>query len=205
VGLTSCGGGNVLRFSPPAGRFDGVIGGPPCQKYGGLANFAWRWKVKPEHLIPEYERCVREAAPAWFLMENVPQAPLPRVDGYEVRDTLLNNRWLGEEQSRARRFSLGTPAGLRLSVSGLVALERLEYEPTLTSAHAGGRPRAKGLMKAYPSARGLELQGLPPDFFGHNSPLSEQGKRKVLAQGVPLPMGRAIAKAVKAALSRVAA
>jgi DNA (cytosine-5)-methyltransferase 1 len=24
-------GGDVKRFHPPAGKFDGVIGGPPCQ------------------------------------------------------------------------------------------------------------------------------------------------------------------------------
>jgi len=23
-------GGDIVRFHPPAGRFDGVIGGPPC-------------------------------------------------------------------------------------------------------------------------------------------------------------------------------
>lgn len=194
-------GGDVRRFHPPGGKFDGVIGGPPCQSYGGLANFQWRWTVKPEHLIPEFERCIREARPSRFLMENVPAAPLPAASGYAVTDLLLNNRWLGEEQDRARRFSFGSPAGARLHVP-VVALERLDYERTLTSAHGGGRPRVKGRMKNYPSPRACELQGLPPDFFGHNSPLSEQGKRKVLAQGVPLPMGRAIARAVKAALSR---
>jgi len=197
-------GGDVKRFSPPSGHFVGVIGGPPCQKYGGLANFQWRWKVKPEHLIPEYERVVAASAPAWFLMENVPAAPRPDVPGYIVTDTLLNNRWLGEEQDRARRFCFGTREGRRLVVQ-FAALEAIDYERTLTSAHGGGRPRMKGRMECYPVPRALELQGLPADFFGHNSPLSTQGKRKVLAQGVPLPMGRAIARAVKTALARSAA
>lgn len=41
-------GGDVRRFHPPAGKFDGVIGGPPCQLYGGLANFSWRWNQAGE-------------------------------------------------------------------------------------------------------------------------------------------------------------
>jgi DNA (cytosine-5)-methyltransferase 1 len=27
-------GGDIRRFSPPAGRFEGIIGGPPCQPPG---------------------------------------------------------------------------------------------------------------------------------------------------------------------------
>lgn len=195
-------GGDVRRFHPPGGRFDGVIGGPPCQSYGGLRNFAWRWKHKPEHLIPEYERVVAAAAPAWFVMENVPAAPLPVVAGYEVRDTLLNNRWLGEAQDRARRFSFGTRDGRALRIDGLVAMESVAYERTLTSAHGGGRPRMKGRMKNYSVAEALALQGLPGDFFCDRPPLFlERAKVKMLAQGVPLPMGRAVARAVKAALA----
>src|SRR5262245_61567505 len=76
-------GGDVRTFHPPAGKFDGVIGGPPCQTFSAAA---WlRRKVQnPINLIPEFERCVSEAAPKWFLMENVRRAPLPNVCGYEV-------------------------------------------------------------------------------------------------------------------------
>lgn len=41
----------------------------------------------------------------------------------------------------------------------------------------------------------LRLQGLPPDFL-KDSPLTIAGKCKAVGNGVPLPMGRAIAKAV---------
>ncbi len=197
-------GGDIRRFHPPCGVFAGVIGGPPCQSFGGLRNLQWRWRVKPENLIPEFARVVEEALPDWFVMENVPAAPLPDID-YRVSSTILNNRWLGEEQDRARRITFGTRVrhdlAPRLSFApDLALLDSIDYERTLTSAHGGGRPRMKGRMESYPAARALELQGLPPDFFGHNSPLTEQGKRKVLAQGVPLPMGRAIARAVKRAM-----
>lgn len=32
-------GGDNRRFHPPPGRFDGVIGGPPCQAFSKLAGF----------------------------------------------------------------------------------------------------------------------------------------------------------------------
>jgi hypothetical protein len=50
----------------------------------------------------------------------------------------------------------------------------------------------------------LAGQGLPSDFLA-DCPLTAEGKRRVLGNGVPLPMGRAIAKAVKAAISRESA
>jgi site-specific DNA-cytosine methylase len=49
-------------------------------------------------------------------------------------------------------------------------------------------------------ARMLRLQGLPEDFL-KDSPLTVSGKCKAVGNGVPLSMGRAIAKAVKEAIS----
>jgi DNA (cytosine-5)-methyltransferase 1 len=71
-------GGDVRNFHVPAGRFDGVIGGPPCKRFSRLAHIvqANGYELAPD-LIPEYERIVGEAAPSWFLMENVEAAPMP--------------------------------------------------------------------------------------------------------------------------------
>jgi len=44
-----------------------------------------------------------------------------------------------------------------------------------------------------------ELQGLPRDFTEH-MPFRKDAKLKAVANGVPLPMGRAIARAVKRAV-----
>ena len=73
-------GGDVKEFHPPAGRFEGVIGGPPCQAHSKLVHMvrANGYVVK-EDLIPEFARCVVEARPDWYLMENVPAAPLPET------------------------------------------------------------------------------------------------------------------------------
>jgi DNA (cytosine-5)-methyltransferase 1 len=195
-------GGDIRSFHPPAGAFDGVIGGPPCQAFSGLANFSHRWRHKPTNLIPEYERVVREAAPAWFVMENVPGAPVPVVPPYIVRDRLVSNRALGEAQDRRRRVSFGTNgarAGACL-VFEFAALEPFEYARTVTSSHDGGRFRMKGTIESLSVEEGLRRQGCSPDFFGPRSPFRRDAQLKMLAEGVPLPMGRAIARAVRQAL-----
>src|SRR5688500_10861469 len=87
-------GGNIKSFHPPAGKFDGLIGGPPCQAFSRLRHLVeHNGFERAENLIPEFERCVAEGQPAWFLMENVRAAPEPLVEGYAVNSTLLNNRW----------------------------------------------------------------------------------------------------------------
>lgn len=108
-------GGDIRRFHPPAGKFDGVIGGPPCQMFSSLARLVRANGHEPKfgNLIPEFERCVVEAQPAWFVMENVPAAPVPVVAGYGIHSFELDNSMLdsgdgwGNEQRRVRRISCG--------------------------------------------------------------------------------------------------
>lgn len=269
-------GGDVRRFHPSAGRFDGAIGGPPCQSFSSLANLVRAKGYEPKFgdLIPEYQRCVAEAQPAWFLMEEVPQAYAPTVPGYAVHSfTLCNSSLdsgdgLGQEQERLRLFAFGVRgpgpapdlrahiqlAALRLPKAGTVTTTHvnnsdeakgrgqrcrtaavtgadLGSEPRLrrqaaidprrvpvaiggsgrlkpgarnvavTAAHPGqnGRPKG-GHQIVYAWQEMLRLQGLPPDFLEH-APFTAEGKKKAVANGVPLPMGRAIARAVKAALA----
>lgn len=275
-------GGDIRTFHPPAGRFEGVIGGPPCQTFSALANLVRAKGYEPRfgNLIPEFERCVIEAHPAWFLMENVPAAPEPVIAGYAVNSFIIDNSHLdsgdgyGEQQERNRRFSFGllgpyapcllrwiTPAALLLPRAGTVSQTHIDNSPkakqrtsatvatyevraeprrreqcaidgravplalggsgkpkrthavtgreggeyrrrqvSVTAADSGaGRPKG-GHLIVYRWARMLELQGLPPDFLA-DAPFTVEGKRKAVANGVPLPMGRAIAKAVKAALA----
>lgn len=212
-------GGDVKRFSVPRGRFDGVIGGPPCKAFSPLANINLAQdRELAENLIPEYERIVAEAAPAWFVMENVPRAPKPHVTGYIVQDTVLNARWVGSEQNRMRRFSFGTPGGNRLHADTEV-FEPLTFEPAVTSTSGGaravavydanGRVRGKqghadnARLQGRSIARMLELQGLPTDYL-KDCPLTQSGMKEAIGNGVPLPMGRAIAKAVRETMYRAA-
>lgn len=205
-------GGDIKQFHVPTEIFAGVIGGPPCQAFSPLVNVNLAQGREPaENLIPEFERVCAEAQPAWFLMENSPRAPLPNVAGYIVRDVVLNNRWLGEKQNRVRRFSFGSRDGKRIHPE-LAALEVVEWEPAVTTSVGGrrrtenptGKGRQRRTMEASEVARDrpleleCELQGLPRDFL-KDAPFTREGKKRVIGNGVPVPMGRAIAKAVRRA------
>ncbi len=211
-------GGDVRNFHPPAGRFNGVIGGPPCQAFSSLAHMVRHNGFEPKfgNLIPEFERVVAAARPTWFLMENVRQAPLPCVPGYQTWSTMLNNRQLGEAQHRVRRWSFGANQRTVLMIE-TTALEAREFEYAATGAgrHAvpvaiGGsgkrkRNRAGRIVErdilsqgTQRSAAGLaavkRLQGLPDDWDCDG--LTIEAKVKAVANGVPLAMGRALARAV---------
>ena len=189
-------GGDVKRFHPPARVFAGVIGGPPCQFASVMQNAVPQRPV--ENLIPEFERCVAEAQPAWFLMENVPRAPEPVVAGYVVRSLLYNNRWAPDapEQNRLRRFSFGTPGGGAL-LPETTARANPKWEYAVIGGHGSvDHGRQKWAQGPQVPAKMCRLQGLPEDFFKH-SPFTVHAQRKMLGNGVPLPMGKAIAQAVR--------
>lgn len=257
-------GGDIRRFHPPRGKFDGIIGGPPCQTFSSLAHLVRANGHEPKfgNLIPEYERRVSEAAPDWFLMENVPQAPELKIDGYNVHSFLLDNSMLagedgyGQEQRRVRRFSFGVryqwtnrdgtpnreapnlmrwidlavfllpdadrtvsaeqkqrtrrqavlsnPSAVPVKIGGSGKVKRTVKRAV--SAGAGGlgpgRPEhteAHTKQGRYRLADALRLQGLPEDFLEH-APFTAEGKLKAIANGVPVMMGRAIARAILAAI-----
>jgi hypothetical protein len=87
-------GGHIETFHPPAGKFDGVIGGPPCQMFSQMRFIQPLAGQKHGNLIPEFERVVREAAPGWFLMENVRDAPVPVTPGFLSRNELIRDVWV---------------------------------------------------------------------------------------------------------------
>jgi DNA (cytosine-5)-methyltransferase 1 len=130
-------GGDVRRFHPPPGRFDGVIGGPPCQAFTPLRHMSPHVDAYG-NLIPEFERVVLEAQPGWFLMENVREAPMPVCPGYVVHDVVLRDHWCGGETSRVRRFSFGHPAGVKIHPV-TEALHTLQPKQGVTAAHGGER------------------------------------------------------------------
>jgi DNA (cytosine-5)-methyltransferase 1 len=181
-------------------------------------------------------------------MENVKSAPLPVVDGYHVHAQLLNNRWLGAEQNRVRRFSFGTIDGRRLRID-TVALESPLYttavisgggapphssargvgrrrdraqSPRTVTSGVGGRSTLRGnerlivpgivtssdggaskKMWRYSIAEACQLQGVPDDMqemLEKHAPFRADAKLKAIANGVPLWMGRAIARAVRRAM-----
>ena len=215
-------GGDIRKFHPPAGKFDGVIGGPPCQSFSPLAAMVRHNGHEPKfgNLIPEFERCVRESNPQWFVMENVPQAPLPEAPNYDVYSFILNNRQCfdGEgqpaKQNRTRRFSWGWHGEHRPQLMVDISLfENALWEPAAVGGNHGPggiareewrRAVKQGKCSRLPfnsKSAAAELcvaQGLPADHLDH-APFTVSAKCKAIGNGVPLPMGRAIAKAVKEA------
>lgn len=208
-------GGDVRRFHPPPGRFEGIIGGPPCQAFSRLRYLveANGYQTAP-NLIPEFERCVVEAEPWWFLMENVPAAPVPMVRRYSVQSFVFNNRWCTDapDQNRLRRFSFGSQMGWQIHPEvGL--FESPDYVPAVL-AHGGdeypvkigGSGKVKRTIRAAALGRqtaayfehSKAAQGVPPEWDLPG--FTVHGKIRALNNGVPLPMGRAIARAVKRAL-----
>lgn len=193
---------DIRKFHPPADRFDGIIGGPPCQAFSTLHAYPTA-AMNKVNLIPEFERCVEEAQPTWFLMENVRQAPIPVVVGYVVNDILLNNRWLGEKQNRLRRFSFGTRDGRRLIIDGddLALFENGEFEYCVTAHdHTGSNWEGSRRGKGRTWRQMADLQGLPPEW--DIPPFTRLELGKAIGNGVPLPLGRAVARAVKNAIDR---
>lgn len=210
-------GGDIRRFHPPAGKFDGVIGGPPCQMFSRFRYVNPKCGQKHGNLIPEFERCVQEARPAWFVMENVPDAPSPSIEGYQVKQHLICDVWVGGDTMRKRMFSFGTWQSLDCLKLEIDWLPLHRPDPELSAYASGGnRPvpmkmNANGKIKlsaaknmgwktAAAAAENALKQGLPADFLSE-SPFTAAGKCKVIGNGVPMAMGRAIAKAVKATLA----
>ena len=206
-------GQDIRSFHPPAGRFDGVIGGPPCQCFSRLANIVRANGYEPKfgNLIPEFERVVTEAAPAWWLMEEVPDAPIPGVHGYQQEVFTLSPRHLGDVQSRLRRFTVG--GHHRPTIYNrlpMVALEAAEYEFAATGGSRtrpvaiGGSGKRKGggqLPGNGKSMRSLadlaRCQGYPELAEVLPGPWTVAGACKAIGNGVPAVMGRSLARAIK--------
>lgn len=189
-------GGDVRSWQPTPGAFAGVIGGPPCQRFSPIGNVnRARWgddSVMPD-LIPEFRRIVVDSACAWWVMENSEYAYSPFEGAYEVT---IDNAWLGELQSRRRTFWSNLP--LRLDVPALLPIDA----GTERAVSAHGSVDWKGSRAREPHrtlADMLELQGFPRDMLDH-CPFTVQAAKKMVGNGVPLPMGRAIAKAVGRAM-----
>jgi len=208
-------GGDVRRFHPPAGRFDGVIGGPPCQAFSRATKMAKG--LETENLIPEFERVVREAAPVWFLMENVRDAPIPYVDDFAVSSHLVDNRAdAGGAQRRVRRWSFGRwlkfPWVRPLELEWWAPPVPAECLPTVTANATKwiGKPytgkdgyvrrgRCRADRTRATLAESVRAQGLPADF--ELAALTVEAAIRAVGNGVPLPMGRALARAVIRATS----
>lgn len=190
-------GGDIHTFHPPAGKFDGVIGGPPCQAFTPINNVnRARWgddSVSPD-LTPEFTRVVEESAPLWWVMENSIVADAPKL--HPCFKQILDNQWFGERQRRARSFWSNIP--LPVAVPALVGVDA-GTERTASGKGAVDWQGSRAREKPRTVADMLELQGFPSDMLA-DSPFTVTAAKQAIGNGVPLPMGRAVAQAVKRAV-----
>lgn len=173
-------GGDVRRFSPPSGVFWGVFGGSPCQ------DFSQARRAPPtglgRELLSEFARVVRAAAPEWYALENVPRAPDVAIEGYSYQRLDVNQGWYSGV-SRLRHFQFGSRSGITIQI-----------------------PRGKPCRGLDPAAlahddRGFRevcrLQGLPDNYDLPGFTAAE--KIRAVGNGVPLVLGRVLARAIRAA------
>jgi DNA (cytosine-5)-methyltransferase 1 len=94
-------GGDISRFSVPQGKFDGIIGGPPCQPHSTAGCITGTQKID---LIPEFVRVVNEAKPEWVVMENVRGAAGHKSVPPDWYPCKLRDKECGGLTSRTRLF-----------------------------------------------------------------------------------------------------
>lgn len=178
-------GGDIRDFHPPSGVFWGVIGGPPCKGESKLAHLSGDVGAS---MAGEFRRVVEQAKPRWWVMEAVTEHEAPYI-------LKLNNRWLGEKQHRKRYFHSNIPLAPYVEVA---LFEHPEWCYAVLAGHGGGVGTVQRRIAKYSLPDACELQGLPRDF-ADTLPFRRDGKYEVIGNGVPMAMGRAIAKAVRRA------
>lgn len=178
-------GGDIRDFHPTPGRFDGVIGGSPCQ------DFSAKRRTPPTgegvRMLAEFARVVTEAGPDWFLLENVNRVPDIAVPGYTVQRFDLNALECGLRQNRPRHFQFGSKAGLVL-VPERKRAPKGKIEPACLATEGTTKERRDW-------ADFCELQGLPRDFDLPGWSIA--AKYRAVGNGVPVPMARNVARAIK--------
>lgn len=201
-------GGDCRSFHPPPRVFSGVIGGPPCPIHSRLRHQIEASGNQPsEDLVVEFERVALEAQPDWWLMENAPACREPRVIGYRTHAQVFDNHWLGERQGRKRLIAFGTRDERKLEIERIHGpLPKREHAVTSDArpvpVAVGGSGKRKPGVSLPPRsiADRCELQGLPRDWFDRQ-PWRRADVAKILGNGVPIPMGRALARAVRKAMA----
>lgn len=173
-------GGDVRTFHPDPWFFAGVFGGTPCQDFSSLRRT--RAGGYGLEMLGEFRRVVLEAGPEWWLLENVPRVPDLRIDGYNWQRVDVNQGWYSGV-SRLRHFQFGSRSGRVLDIPRGGVVRGLE-------------PAALGHdWRGF--AEVCRLQGLP---VGFDLPaLTIAAKIKAVGSGVPIVLGRVVARAVRRA------
>jgi DNA (cytosine-5)-methyltransferase 1 len=169
-------GQDIREFKGLKGKFDGVIGGSPCQDYSGLKRVKGTYS---DEMVNEYIRVVKECEPTWWLLENVKGVPDIEIDGYTHQRLDINQGWYSNV-SRLRHIQFGSNNDLYLDIPRL-PMQEIVSGCALASDTRGFKELC-------------HLQGLPDNFDLPD--FNVVGKKKAVGNGVPLVIGRVLAEAV---------
>jgi DNA (cytosine-5)-methyltransferase 1 len=133
-------------------------------------------------MLQETIRLIESGAPEWFLIENVARVPDIRVAGYNWQRFDLDQGWF-QPVSRLRHWQFGSRSGVLLDPPH--GRKMRGCEPAVL-AHDGRTFREV-----------CRLQGLSPDFDLPGFTVA--AKIAAVGNGVPIAMGRAVARAVRLA------
>lgn len=182
-------GGDIRSFRGRPGAFDGIIGGPPCQDFSKLR------RVAPSGhgvaMLREYLRVVLECQTTWWLLENVPGVPDVACPGYSVQRLDLTDLECGGVQRRLRHFQFGHQLGWILRPDRHVA----------SRSRSHGRPvkavLARDMAPSRSYAEICRRQGLPAPIALPG--WSRTARVQAVGNGVPIAMGRTMARAAATA------
>jgi DNA (cytosine-5)-methyltransferase 1 len=191
-------GGDIRKWSCEPNKFDGVIGGPPCKIF---SNALQGQISTTDDMTPDFVRIVKEANPFWWVMENVTAALDPKLP--DCKKVTFDSHMVGAKQYRVRSFW----SNLKLEIE-FPPKETRDKDPwpTVTATewkyHGGKVDRRRAGRKV---GRKMTLEevnvamGLPIDFS--TPALTSAMQYEVRGNGVPLQMGRTVARAVRKALN----
>lgn len=183
-------GGDVCEFVGIPGRINGLIGGPPCQGFS-VCNTRKKHSKPPKsvamsrRMLQETCRIITECDPEWFLIENVPCVPDVRIDGYSIQRIPLTHQECGGDQERNRHFQFGSKNGDIIRPIRVTADRQIKKtKPAVTTKTKTG--------VSYPDICRMQDLEKPIPLPG----IFRTKKFELIGNGVPLRMGRVIAKAV---------
>lgn len=181
-------GKDIRTFCGIKGKFDGIIGGSPCQ------DFSRARRTAPTgyglEMLQEFGRVVAECQPEWFLLENVPNVPSVAVEGYEMQRFFLNATECGSHQNRNRFFQFGSKDGLLLNIKRLPKPAKAEPCAMATEGNKTTRRSWEDFC---------ELQGISQPFDLPD--LTKLAAYKVVGNAVNLHVSSAIASAIVEAMA----
>jgi DNA (cytosine-5)-methyltransferase 1 len=198
-------GQDIREFRGIKGKFNGVIGGSPCQDFSGLKREKGDYSLE---MMYEFLRVVGECEPDWYLHENVKGVPnIPDLiqdcivdDSYTHFDIVnrdiatrtlksyshqrldINQGWYSDT-SRLRHIQFGSKDELYLDIP------RGDMRGVENSCALASDDRS---FKELCYLQGLNDDYDLPDF-------NVAGKKRAVGNGVPLVIGRVLADAVKSA------